>query len=533
MDNKKNYYLEFVKEYREIRKEEVSKPKLLLHVCCGACSAYPLMFLHDLFDITILFSNSNIYPKIEYDKRLEALKKYVNDFFIETKSKIDIIEDNYDYESFKKDLLPFKNQKEGLNRCKICIAKRMERLYEIANERDFKYVSTVMSVSRNKDSNYINLLNEKMNKKYPSIKYIYSDFKKNNGQEIGIEISKKYNIYRQNYCGCEFSLPKKVLNKYEIGVILIINSKENHLKETLDSIINQDIKIPFITYLIVNKNNINDINLINEYIANYKDKFILKITPLSKEEELNNVIKEIEAKYISFIDSNDILNNDYLSKMYNLINSKNGDIVNSLYYFKNNNKNKYHKVFPYVLKLKSKSNEELAKNSFKSRYLKDILSNKMFKKEFIINNNIFFLPYLNINSTFLFNFITTLFSSKYLFINEYLLKHDFYFKKENNAYIFSNQLNLINSFFIGKFIAFKNNKKESVDTQFIFRRMIFCIESIIYKKGLDSSLFQYLANINKLFNKLSSDHYIYEGEDWEKALFLYNEMVKENIYINE
>ncbi len=530
MDNKKNYYLEFVKEYREIRKIENDKPKLLLHVCCGACSAYPLMYLSDLFDITILYSNSNIYPKSEYDKRLESLRKYLNDFFIDNKIRIDLIEDDYDYESFKIDLLPFKDQKEGMNRCKICILKRMERLYEVATLKGFKYVATVMSVSRNKDSDYINLINEKINLKYPSIKYIYSDFKKNNGQEIGIEIAKKYNIYRQNYCGCEFSLPKEFINKYQIGLIVTIYNKNNHLKELLDSIITQNIKVPFITYLLINNELKEDIELINNYLKEYNDKFILKISSSLKEEGLNNIIKEIPSKYISFINSNDILKEDYLSNLYELINSKNADIVECLYYYKK--KNKYHKSLNYILKVKNLNNINLCRNFFIGRDLKNILSNKMFKKEFIVNQNIFFLPYNKFNSDFLFIFNTTLFSSKYLFINKRLISHD-YSNELNPNNIINNQLGLLNSYFICKFIAFKNDLKDSVDTQFIFRRLEFNFKALIYHKNIDSNFNYYLSNINKLFNKLSSDHYIYEGEDWEKALFLYNEMIKDNIYLIE
>lgn len=203
---KENYFNNSLKEYKEIREQNGNKkPKLLLHVCCGACSCYPLVFLHDLFDVTILFSNSNIFPKEEYDKRLNALRKYV--FFINEKfnESINIVEDEYDYAEFKKLLLPFKDEEEGKERCRICIGARLNRLFDYASLHGFDLVTTVMSISRNKDVDYLNSTGLSLMKKYPNVRYFLSDFKKNGGQDLGVEISKICDVYRQDYCGCEFS----------------------------------------------------------------------------------------------------------------------------------------------------------------------------------------------------------------------------------------------------------------------------------------------------------------------------------------
>jgi len=201
-----NYYNQSISQYRRLRRENNNKkPKLLLHVCCGACSCYPLVFLCDLFDVTILFSNSNIYPYEEHEKRLEALKKYVRFVNKEFGSKIKIICDFYDYDSFRKDLLPFKDEPEHGQRCKLCIKKRMERVFEFAKENNFKLVTTVMTISRNKDVEYLNTLGVSLSKKYDCVEYFVSDFKKNNGQDCGVALSKLIDIYRQDYCGCEFS----------------------------------------------------------------------------------------------------------------------------------------------------------------------------------------------------------------------------------------------------------------------------------------------------------------------------------------
>lgn len=342
----KNYYEEFVKEYKEIRKVEESRPKLLLHVCCAACSCYPLLFLNDLFDVTILYSNSNIYPKSEYDKRLEALKKYVSDFNIETKSHIDIIEDKYDYETFKKELEFYKDAPEMGQRCKICIAKRMKRLYEVAKEKDFKYVTTIMTVSRNKDSNYINFLNEKISSQYEGIKYIYTDFKKNEGQEIGIKIAKKFNVYRQNYCGCEYSLKnsKQSENKYEVGVIVTSFSKNNILEKCLDSLNFQDIKVPYIVHCLVSYDNEEDKLIAFKYQTLYKNKFKVKVVKDLPSDSLNNEIKEISAKYIAIVSSNDFVASNFLSIPYKVISKSNSDLV-AFNYFINGKNKKFKKDF--------------------------------------------------------------------------------------------------------------------------------------------------------------------------------------------
>lgn len=199
-----NYYEKFIDEYREISKSGAKK-KILIHACCGACSIYPLIFLTYLFDITILFTNSNIYPKEEYNLRFEAVKKHVEFINKTFKTDMKVVLDEYDYDLFRINLLPFKDQKEGQERCKICIYKRMKRLFDYANNFGFFYVSTIMSISRNKDVNYISICGENLEKEYPKIKFIHFDFKKNDGQDIGIEIGKEEKIYRQDYCGCEFS----------------------------------------------------------------------------------------------------------------------------------------------------------------------------------------------------------------------------------------------------------------------------------------------------------------------------------------
>lgn len=209
---KENYYLEFLKTYHDIKNKSENEelPKLLLHVCCGACSSYPLPFLVDLFDITIFFSNSNIYPLEEYNIRLNSLTSYVEFLNNKLNCHIKIITDKYDYLNFKKSLLPYANEKEGQTRCKTCITKRLDRAFEYAINNKFKYITTIMTVSRNKDVYFINEVGKNLENKYSNrVTFIPTDFKKNNGQDIGVDISKRANTYRQDYCGCEFSINKR------------------------------------------------------------------------------------------------------------------------------------------------------------------------------------------------------------------------------------------------------------------------------------------------------------------------------------
>ena len=218
MDQKRTDYFKVgAKQYKEIRNEykDGKLPSLLLHVCCGACSCFPLVYLIDLFDITIYFSNSNINTVEEFNKRLDALKQYVLMLNNKFNTNIKIIVDEYKHNEFLPLISPYKNEKEMGKRCEICIKERMNSLFLYALNNNYKYVSTTMTVSRNKNSNYINIVGDELSNIYNNkVIFFHTDFKKNNGQDIGVEISKKYNVYRQDYCGCEYSLINKSDKNY-------------------------------------------------------------------------------------------------------------------------------------------------------------------------------------------------------------------------------------------------------------------------------------------------------------------------------
>lgn len=173
--------------------------KILLHSCCAPCSSHVITYLTNYFDITILYYNPNISPYEEYIKRKKEQIKLINE--IKTTKSINIIDCDYDNELYNELIKGLENEPERGNRCTICYKMRMEKTAIIAKENNYDYFCTTLSVSPYKNTNLINQLGKELENKY-NIKWLYSDFKKKDGYKKSIELSKKYNLYRQNYCGC-------------------------------------------------------------------------------------------------------------------------------------------------------------------------------------------------------------------------------------------------------------------------------------------------------------------------------------------
>ena len=214
MANRINYYNKSLQILENIKDLQL-KPKLLLHACCGPCATFPLTFLCPHFDVTIYYANSNIYPETEYVRRLDELKKVLEYYKRDYGFDIGLVEPKYENEKFNIDLEPFKDLPEGQTRCFICYEKRLEETFKFASENNFDYVSTVMSISRQKNSDKLNEIGEKLQDKYPNVKYFFSDYKKKNGAEIGRQLKLKYNLYQQQYCGCKFTYEKMMRKKNE------------------------------------------------------------------------------------------------------------------------------------------------------------------------------------------------------------------------------------------------------------------------------------------------------------------------------
>lgn len=192
--------------YYKLSIEELAKiktpKKILLHSCCAPCSSHVITYLSNYFDITILYYNPNISPYEEYLKRKEEQIKLINE--IETTNKIDYIDCDYDNQVYESLVEDYKSCPERGKRCTICFTLRLEKTAEIAKKEGFDYFCTTLTVSPYKNAKLINEIGIELEKKY-NIKWLYSDFKKEDGYKKSIELSKKYNLYRQDYCGCIYS----------------------------------------------------------------------------------------------------------------------------------------------------------------------------------------------------------------------------------------------------------------------------------------------------------------------------------------
>lgn len=208
MENNKNYQKILLKTIDYI-KTSGEKPTLLLHVCCGPCSTIPLIELIDYFSITLMYNNSNIYPKNEYDRRKEEL----TDFLHKNYPNVNVIFTPYDNENYIKELEPFKDMPEGHERCRLCFKKRLKEGFDYAAINGFQYYGTVMTISRYKNAQDINKIGSDLAKDYPGVNWLFADFKKNDGYEKSLVIIHDQNMYLQEYCGCQFSYQKYLEKK--------------------------------------------------------------------------------------------------------------------------------------------------------------------------------------------------------------------------------------------------------------------------------------------------------------------------------
>ena len=175
------------------------RPKVLLHSCCAPCSSHVVTLLKEYFDVTVLYYNPNIYPLEEYLKRKNEQIKLLEIL------NIPIMDIDYDHNEFKENVKGLEDEKEGGARCNKCFALRLEKTAILAQLNQFEYFCTALTVSPYKNSQIINKIGAILEQKY-NVKYLYSDFKKKEGYKKSIELSKKYDLYRQHYCGCEYSV---------------------------------------------------------------------------------------------------------------------------------------------------------------------------------------------------------------------------------------------------------------------------------------------------------------------------------------
>lgn len=178
-------------------------PKLMLHSCCAPCSSYVIEYLSEYFEIVVFYYNPNIFPESEYTRRILEQQDLIKE--LRTPHPIGFIAGNYEKELFYQIAEGMEHMKEGQERCLKCYELRLRRTAELAKKVEFDYFTTTLSISPMKNADKLNEIGRKVALEY-GIHYLLSDFKKKNGYKRSIELSKEYGLYRQDYCGCEFSL---------------------------------------------------------------------------------------------------------------------------------------------------------------------------------------------------------------------------------------------------------------------------------------------------------------------------------------
>ena len=204
-----NYQKELDKLIEKLQKEQ-KVPRLLLHSCCAPCSSYVLEYLSNYFEITVFYYNPNIFPENEYTKRILEQQMLISD--MKMKHPVSFMAGNYDRKRFYDIAAGLEHLKEGGERCFKCYELRLEEAAKVAVEGEFDYFTTTLSISPMKNAEKLNEIGTTLGKKY-GVSYLQSDFKKKNGYKRSIELSKTYDLYRQDYCGCEFSFRDRQLEK--------------------------------------------------------------------------------------------------------------------------------------------------------------------------------------------------------------------------------------------------------------------------------------------------------------------------------
>ena len=199
--NKINYSKELEKIITKNERESTA-PSLLLHSCCAPCSSYCLEYLAKHFNITVFYYNPNISPKSEFEKRARDQQRLIAE--MELESPVSYIEGEYNPQCFYDAVKGYENCREGSARCEICYEMRLRETAKLAKKMNFDYFCTTLTISPLKNAQKINEIGAALSGEY-SVSFLPSDFKKKEGFKRSVELSEKYGLYRQNFCGCVFS----------------------------------------------------------------------------------------------------------------------------------------------------------------------------------------------------------------------------------------------------------------------------------------------------------------------------------------
>lgn len=191
---------------RIIQKRGQKTPRVLLHSCCGPCSSAVLEYITQYFDVTLLWYNPNLYPKEEFDRRFRTQVELIEKMGLA--DKVNILAEPWKSEDYYRRVKGLENEPEGGKRCAECFRLRLLETARLAKHYGYDYFCTTLTLSRHKDAVLINTIGEEIAKAV-GVSWLPSDFKKRNGENRSIELSEQYGLYRQLYCGCEFSLRKR------------------------------------------------------------------------------------------------------------------------------------------------------------------------------------------------------------------------------------------------------------------------------------------------------------------------------------
>ena len=201
-----------------------------MHACCAPCSSYCLEFLRQFFEVTVFFYNPNITGENEYVKRVEEEIRLINEYNKQVESgdfdgmnsdeeaqKIEIIEGDHDVARFYDAVKGYEDCKEGGERCRKCFELRLRETAKVAHREGFHYFTTTLTISPLKNADVLNEVGEEAARDYDDVAFLPSDFKKKNGYKRSIELSKKFYLYRQDFCGCSFSKAQREREKMDPG----------------------------------------------------------------------------------------------------------------------------------------------------------------------------------------------------------------------------------------------------------------------------------------------------------------------------
>ena len=211
--NNVNYQKELEKKLDTIVKSiesGASVPTLLLHSCCAPCSSYCISYLSNYFKITVFYYNPNITERDEYMRRAEEQKRFISEY--KTKYPVLFIDGRYDDKMFFEAVRGMEKCPEGGDRCEVCFRMRLKEAASLAKELNMDYFTTTLTISPMKNTKLLNQIGEEEAAKAGSV-FLNSDFKKKNGFKCSTELSKEYNLYRQDYCGCVFSKAESELRR--------------------------------------------------------------------------------------------------------------------------------------------------------------------------------------------------------------------------------------------------------------------------------------------------------------------------------